>query len=65
MLLACCLLTGTGSRRKLVDELSSGDEGDCDEDHQHAASMPTMDVEEVNESNVIVLWLTNGLPVKR
>jgi len=32
-----------------VDELSSGDEGDRDEDHEHASAVPAVDVEEVND----------------
>jgi len=44
--LICCL---AGSRRRLVDELSSGDEADHDENQEHAATMAVVDAEEVHD----------------
>jgi len=48
----------SGSRRKLVDELSSGDEGQHNENERHATALPAMDTEEVTDVRCQELYLS-------
>ena len=59
----CVCVDYQGSRRKLVDELSSGDEGKHSENDQHAAAVPAMDTDEVTDvrcQELCLYFIYNG-----